>query len=100
MKRREAAALPRYLAVNAILGGCVGAIFGAVLLFTDVVGLAELARRDPAALVLVPALAGLFAACAMASAMGWLTSRDDEAAIRGTRDDRLRPAKVPVAARR
>jgi hypothetical protein len=100
LKRHEANAVPRYLVVNAILGGCVGAIFGAILLFTDVVGLAELARRNPAALVLVPALAGLFAACAMASGLGWLTTQDDEGAIRGTGDDHLRPVKVRSATRR
>lgn len=78
MKRAAVATLPRYLAAHALLGACVGALSGAIVAGTDAIGMATLAGTDAIGFVLVPALAGLFAIGAAASALAWLPTQDDD----------------------
>lgn len=95
VNRHDAWAVPRYLAVNAVLGGCVGAVSGGIVVGTDVVGLAELARGDVRALAVLPSFAGLFAVCAAASALGWRTPLD--AGTHVPRDARPCPVDPRIA---
>ena len=98
MKRDAAQRLPLYLSVHAFLGAAIGAAAGAVLVATDVIGLASLAQDDLRGFILIPALAGLFALCTAASALDLLTPKDGSA-LPACRADQFCAVRLQLAPR-